>query len=436
MLTSPATCLILGWWLFFVYAYPGYLSPDSVVQLTQGRAGTYSNWHPPVMAAMWGVLDRIISGPFLMLVAQSGAFLFGLYAILKHAMSARTAAIMASLILLFPPVLTSMAVIWKDSQMAGYLLAGVACMLAKRRPVRVVGCLFFVVATAVRITAPAATLPLVFGLFVWRDGWVWWKRYPLAVVVWLAITLTAFRANTALTDKQEHTWHTAVAIHDIAGTLYRSRAHSDAELQEILRGTHLRVTTNIQQAMRRNYTSYNFWTLNHGDDPVFAEVPTEAQLEPVARAWQTIVTSNPLAYFYHRLRVSKALLGLDRRVLGWGSVWDGFENGVARWDSIEFQSTHSAWQKLWVDSLMSIATSRLFRPYVYLLLALLLLPLARHRLAFWLLAGGLGCEASFFAGAASPDFRYSHWMIVSTITAGVILFAHRYRAGRACPPAG
>jgi hypothetical protein len=46
-----------------------------------------------------------------------------------------------------------------------------------------------------------------------------------------------------------------------------------------------------------------------------------------------------------------------------------------------------------------------------------------------MLLSGLGYELSFTLLTASPDFRYSHWMIVSTCVAAVLLFVRRWRAG-------
>ena len=74
----------------------------------------------------------------------------------------------------------------------------------------------------------------------------------------------------------------------------------------------------------------------------------------------------------------------------------------------------------------------LFRPYVYLAIAILLLVLCcRDRVTLMLLVSGLAYEAGYFPTAATPDVRYSHWMTVCTVLAAMILFVQRYRAGRA-----
>ena len=112
-----------------------------------------------------------------MLVIQTVTFLLGVNGILRRTLAPLAAAITSVCVLLFFPVFAPMAVVWKDSQMAGYLLAGIACMLSPKRGWRVVGCVLLVLATAQRYNALAATLPLVLGLFEWRRGLSRWKRY-------------------------------------------------------------------------------------------------------------------------------------------------------------------------------------------------------------------------------------------------------------------
>jgi hypothetical protein len=427
-----AIILAAAWLLFFVYAYPGYLSPDSAWQLYQGRSGEYSDWHPPMMAAIWGVLDRIVAGPLLMLVAQSGAALLGMFGIFARVFAVRRAAIAAGALLLFPPVLATLAVIWKDSQMAGYLLAGAACLLARRRGVRVAGLGLLVLASAVRINAPAATLPLVVLLFVWRDGMRWWWRYAIAAAAWLAVTLAAFGANRWVNRYELHAWHNSTALHDIAGTIVRGRQFSDAELAPVLAGTTLRVHEQIQAVMRARYFHENFWNLNHGDDRVFEETAAPDQLAPIAQAWRTLIGRSPFGYLRHRWALGRTLLGISP---GWAAVWDGFDkDGTARWDNLGIRMDHTRWQAAWVHSLRSIERSLLFAPYAYALLALLLIPLCRRdRTALALIASGLIYELSMFAGSPTPDFRYSHWMVTAALVALVIAFARRYRAGRVSP---
>src|SRR5690606_28312075 len=106
-----------------LYAYSGYLNFDSADQLLQARRGAYGDWHRPLMAAYWRKLELIARGPVAMLVLQVSLFLWGLYRVLRQRLSPRAAAGVAAGLMLFPPILTPMAPVWKDAQMAAFLLA-------------------------------------------------------------------------------------------------------------------------------------------------------------------------------------------------------------------------------------------------------------------------------------------------------------------------
>src|SRR5262249_6236761 len=90
----------------------------------------------------------------------------------------------------------------------------------------------------------------------------------------------------------------------------------------------------------------------------------------------------------------------------------------------------------WLERrMLQIAKSTpLFRPYVYLVVALCLLALCRgHRDALAIVLSGLALEATLVLVAPTTDYRYSHWMIVCTCIAIVMLFARRYRIGIRTP---
>src|SRR5512139_1338775 len=87
----PRSVLIAGYVAFGVYGFPGYLSPDSVMQLTGARTLKFSDGHPRLMAAEWALLDRIVSGPLLMLLLQGALLLGGLFVLLRYVISPRHA---------------------------------------------------------------------------------------------------------------------------------------------------------------------------------------------------------------------------------------------------------------------------------------------------------------------------------------------------------
>src|SRR5690349_12661063 len=43
--------------------WPGYMTVDGQVQLVQAQNLRFSDWHPPMMALVWKIVDRFIRGP-------------------------------------------------------------------------------------------------------------------------------------------------------------------------------------------------------------------------------------------------------------------------------------------------------------------------------------------------------------------------------------
>lgn len=422
-----------GWVVFLLYAYPGVMTMDSFDQLKEARAWFFTDSHPPVMAAIWGVLDRLISGPFGMLVLQSAAFVTGVYLLLARAMSPRAAAITSCAVLLFPPVLVPMAVIWKDCVMAGFLVLGTAAILDDRRGVRLLGLGALVIATALRYNALAATLPIIGLLFEWQPQKRWFVRYGVALGVWLAVAAVAFGINALLTDRKMHFWHSSLALADIVGTL----AHvdddiPDAELRPLLAPTQIRAEADLHQRIRRSYKAYDFQQLISGDDRLWdvnisGDIPTPApQREAIGRAWTELVSTYPGAFARYRFDNFAETLGLRAKFRGATVVPHAWQyEGMLAYMGLSRSYTRfqdaAARANLWLAR-----RTRLFRPHVYAVLALgLLLLCRRHRDVLAILASGLCMELSMLPLGATPDYRYSHWLVTCTCLGLVMLFARR-----------
>jgi hypothetical protein len=102
-----AACLALN--------LPGHLSFDSVLQLAQGRSGSYNTWHPPVMAWLLGLGDRLVRGASLFVLLDV-LLVFGGLALFATA-SARPGRLTLALAVLFcasPLLLIYPAIVWKD----------------------------------------------------------------------------------------------------------------------------------------------------------------------------------------------------------------------------------------------------------------------------------------------------------------------------------
>ncbi|HTR56500.1 MAG TPA: hypothetical protein VMJ10_37760 [Kofleriaceae bacterium] len=430
----PRAILALGWVVALVYAYPGVMTIDSSDQLNEARANFYTDSHPPIMAVVWRYVDAIVPGPFGMWVIQSVAFVAGLYWLLVRDLAPRRAAVATVAIFLFPPVLAPMAVIWKDSLMAGMFLLGLAGVLRESRRARAAGLAALWFATALRYNAFAAAAPLVVLLFAWSYA-ATWRRYALAIGAWLAITVAAIGANAVITDQPMHFWYSSLAVFDICGTL----AHVDGtipddELRQTFAGTDLLVDHDIHAAIRARYEPWNNDPIVGGDGrlwalPINGTVPApEAQRDAVGRAFWDVVTAHEGAYLAHRVAVTEELLGIHTHSIG-KIVRMHDSQSVGHLLNEHLATGWSPVQGALAAGVRWLARhGPLFRPWLYLVLSLgMLWPARRHRDVAALLLSGIGLAASLFFLAPSPDYRYLHWMVVCTVISAVILAARRPR---------
>ncbi|HEX4419341.1 MAG TPA: hypothetical protein VH165_15625 [Kofleriaceae bacterium] len=437
--------LAAAWACLLVYAWPGQMTLDSYDHLREARAGVYSDAHPPIINVTWRVIELVVSGPAGMLVVQSGLLLAGLYLILRRTFAPRPAAWWAAAVFVFPPVLTIMAVIWKDCMMAGLLVVGLAGLLSARRWARLAGLLAMLGAAAFRYNAFGATLPLVVLLFEWRPGMRWLPRYALATAAWLATTFAAFAINGALTDKQMHYWHSSLAIFDIAGTLaHVDGTLPDAELRDELAGTRFAVDHELHAAIRATYTPRDFFPLltnptnpGHGlwTLPIDGYEPAPpAQRDAIERAWLHVVETYPGAFIEHRLAVMAEVLDLRvTRSMGGVVPRELRYTYEAAALGLHDQASHTQLALTRMMRWISRHTP-LYVPWIYLVLTLVLLPFAwRQRDVLAMLLSGLVMEASLVPLVHSRDYRYSHWMAIMTLVSCIVLGARRYRARRGEP---
>jgi hypothetical protein len=422
--------LVTAWLVLIAYAYPGMMTIDSVDQLREARAGFYTDAHPPAMAALWRLVEYVHEGPFGMLVLQSVSFVAGLYLVLRRALQPVPAAIAAAVLTLFPPILTPLAVIWKDCLMAGSLLLGIGLLLSECRNVRLAGLGMLVVATAVRYNAPAATLAPIVLLCVVRAMPRW--RYSIAIAVWLGVTILGLGIDKVLTDQPMHFWHSTLAPMDIVGTTcHADEKISDGDMRERLRGSRPMIDTDIQAAMCRAYNPRDYGGVISGPSRIWdlpfsgdAPAPPEQRAALEHLFWST-VSAHPVAYLEHRLAVMRWVLALTSEPPNSTVMLHKLQPEALH--DLGIHSVATPKQGLWSRRFSRLAThTPLYRPWIYALLALILLAFCRrHADIAALLLSGLGAEGSLLLFAGSGDYRYSHWLVVCTCTALVMLVARR-----------
>jgi hypothetical protein len=413
---TPRRILAGGWVVFLLYAWPGYLMTDGAEQLAAAasRKGRFDDWHAVVMTEVWRMIGRLIAGPAGMLVLQSGLLLFGTYAIVRHLASERTAAWTAVAILLFPPLVTTTGLVSAEAQLAGFFAAGAAGLMSPRRNRRLLGLGALLLGIGMRDGVALAALPIVLGLFAWGDVSVW-RRRGLAIAAWIAITLGAFGLERLLVNKHTFQPEERLAVNDIVNILRNAPPIPDARLHELLAGTPLLVATDIQQ--------------HAATERIFAADSTVPQRKALIAARRALIREQPGAWLAHRGRRLHAELGLPPS-RDWPALYTSFVDSPEQAKDIAHWSRHSFVQRVLIAPVRWLSETPLFRPYVYAILALLLLPLAiawRQRVPVVLLASGLLYELSLGVVSVRPAYRDSHWMIVATMLAAVLLVIHRAR---------
>jgi hypothetical protein len=230
-------------------------------------------------------------------------------------------------------------------------------------------------------------------------------------------------------------WHSSLAVYDIAGTLaFLDEDLPDAELERLFAGTDLKIHSNIHGTLRYLYNTRDFlplilheslalWSL-----PIYDNPAPKAQRDAIGQLWWQTITSHPVEYAKHRLSVMAEVLSFTRsrpagavtrrdwRYPDWAKNL-GLQTRYARF---QHKITH------WMSALWRNVP--IFVPWIYALVALALLVLARRdRDVLAILLSGLMMEGTLLFLAPSPDYRYSHWLVVATVIGIFSLTARRAR---------
>ncbi|NVB77395.1 MAG: hypothetical protein HOV81_03290 [Kofleriaceae bacterium] len=414
----PIAYLIAGWIAFVLGSYPGYMSTESVLQLFTVRSGDYSDY-APVMTAIWGALEYVVSGPFPMLALQSGLFLFGTAAILRTVLSPRAAAVASSFVILFPPVFSVLAVIWPDALLAGCLVAAAGAAMQPGRRMKIVAAVLLVVACACRPEAVVAIIPITLLALPRR---LWWRDAIVALGVTVAIAGTARLANHLLTVTDTYSWQQQLQMPDLVGTLRRANVKTEAALRAALDGLPLADSSTLVERMTASRDALSPVPLIKGTKRVFEPLASDEQSDALSNAWRAAISKHPGAYLTHRWAMTRALLAFTGK---WRPVFDDF-GSVALMEPLHHRATSSDWQFGMQHVVRWVAKTPLFRPWLYLLLAVIVIVLARKRPLLRNLAiSGLVYELAMFVLAPAGEYRYSHWMIASTCIVIAALAAGR-----------
>ena len=118
-----------GWAAALAAGVPGHFSVDSVNQLAQGRMGRFDDWHPPLMAWLLGLADRVTPGGALFVIADVTIFFACLLGFSLSAGAPRVWGLVAlALVVASPQAMVFQGVVWKDILFADAALGAFAAL--------------------------------------------------------------------------------------------------------------------------------------------------------------------------------------------------------------------------------------------------------------------------------------------------------------------
>jgi hypothetical protein len=413
---SQAAAAAAGFAFSTTLFWPGVALFDSVEQYGQAVSGAVRDWHPPVMARLWGVFSAAWPGTAPMLVLQLGLCWLGL-GLLAGALArqGRRWAGWAVLLLGLGPIVSCwMAAILKDAQMLGALtaatgIAGWYALAGKRRPVWATSLLLVLLAyaTLVRANAVFATGPLALALLGWRGLRGGWTRAAACAGLVLAVLALTPAVNRGLLGAEREGAENSLLLYDITGTSIRAGTDSAG------------VPARRWQALAAAgcYSAEGWDALSApgrcGAAPGLAAKP---DTPPLYGVWLRTLAAHPLAYATHRLAHFNATMRWLVGVNEYGAVGPvdpepnrlglGAPPGVA---ATLIHEAGSVWAGLptgWPILWLALAAIGLWG-------SLSAPPTAERRLGQALLLSSCCGGLSYLVVSVASDLRYHLWTMLA-----------------------
>lgn len=404
--------------------FPGKLNSDSISQYAEAVSGQYSDWHPPVMAWLWGWLRAFGDGPAPFLVLHLFAYWAG-FGLLGDALR-RTGRPRLALLMVaagaFPLSLYLNGIVMKDVGMVAAWLAAIGLVFwfrAQHRKIPVGwGALIaalMIYGTMVRGNALFALGPVLVFMLAASPAWMRTRRLMTAAVVVAVLAFPVLQlSNRVLFDAAPRSWIHALYLFDLMGIAKR-------EQNPALLSPRANITA---QDLQDCYTPYWFDTLSPWGrcasklirpDPNFI---TDG--DGVTLQWLKTIAAHPVSYAIHRLKHfnSELLFVVPLKHIRFTPEYlragDGVEAEVVSDRDIKMDMLRKppfSWPVVWLvwSVPLLIFLSRLRAdPGVFLARALTV--------------SALGYSAAYLLIGVATDIRFHYWTILALIIANIVVW--------------
>jgi len=406
--------------------YPGYMSQDSAAQYLQARTGNFDTQHPPLMAMIWRLTDRVIPGPGGIFVLFALMVWSGLAMLASHATTQRWMTVTAiPAIGWWPPMIGLVAHVWKDvGLLAAFLLASGLLARESRRPSRVLLAMAFgaiAMGAAFRHNGLFAAIPFMPYLAVrWSRSGTTRRRIVAVVALATLFTIAVAELPTYLPHVERRSMWPTVALWDLA-------AVSIDENRILIPDSLLRPGLTVAD-LSSNFSPFtNTSTFRTDRIRLSLREPYDAmQNRDLLRAWVALPFRHPSAYWRHRWRLTRLLFGSSLQGRPSYLVLQPEYQQLA--DNPPVSPNRSTLNWLVIHALLVLIATPLFSGWLYVSVALLVLlgcvvqtTSENRALAATIAASGL-CYAvplSVLSGAA--DFRYLSWLVGASLVAMLLV---------------
>jgi len=406
--------------------FPGVAMYDSVWQYEQAIQSEYYDWHPPIMARTWALLNHVRpdTAPFFLIQML---LWWGGLGLLSAALGRRQRHGAAALVLLVgiaPLWLGWVTVVLKDAQMACCLVAAAGLMAHWRLDGRALprwaaGLILLLVgyATLVRGNAAFATVPFALALFDWPPSRRRAVRWGATAALIAAVLVLEPVLNRHVLGAERNGVENVLPLYDMAG---------------IAHNAHLASIPGVAPAMWADserkgcYTAF-FWN-PYGEESECGFVGRAIGYDHVTNrqmiaAWLPLVLSHPLPYAEHRL----AHFNSNLRFWVDAHLPDADPPLESEPNQYNLGAPANAAGGALIDAAHAMALSPLGWPVAWLALAVGLIwtgkissdPQARIGRALALSA--LCMSTSYAVISIASDLRYHLWSMVAAALALILL---------------
>lgn len=425
---------------FVVFAclvnFPGHLSLDSLVQLSEGRSGNFVSFNPPFASVLIAVFDRIHAGTALLMTFN--IIMFGLVLILMLHTLPRTNPLSNLLLLAMlasPITLIYNGIIWKDVMFANFALLAFSLLIASERQPSWGKTLLIMVLLAMAslirqqgiIIALIASLAMPF-ILRWRQQSGWFSRIGLGLGTFLVLVVVSkllfLLATLGTSGANSGAYSTPISLlmlYDIAGLI----KHRPGVSLPIFEQAGIPVAA-FKAMVLANYTPQRIDTMDW-----FSILPATSDFfSLIPQQWRQSILASPGAYLSHRLDVFSWQLGsFDHTKCA--PVYVGIEtSGQELLRSLQLSQTSSRYSgQLWGYA-SQLFDSPVFTGAWYLLtqfacVAILCYQgLKQHKTAIGLGIAAILFTLSYLLVGIACDLRYIYFMIVSSMFCAVYTAAH------------